>query len=164
MKLVQACLSTWNVRESHFGSPVKLVLTYSSARKVRQSHFNHCGSLMKLVKACLCALELCVEWGSTNTSWHIGVHYVNIFTHPQSVKLKPNGIWGWGIYGLDGWGVYGLDGWGIYGLNGWDIYGSNRWGSYGKVSYCFLEDMLKKHWSSWEYPFRSWLDHGFRSL
>ena len=48
---------------------------------------------------------------------------------------------------LNGWGIYG---WGIY---GWGIYGSNRWGSYGKVSYFFLEDMLKKHWSSWEYVY-----------
>ena len=23
--------------------------------------------------------KLCVEWRSTNTSWHIDVHYVNIF-------------------------------------------------------------------------------------
>ena len=35
---------------------------------------------------------------------------------------------------------------GIYDLNGWGISGSNGWSSYGKVSYCFLEDMLKKHW------------------
>ena len=47
------------------------------------------------------------------------------------MKLKHNGIWGWGIYGLNGWGIYG-------------IYGSNGWDSYGKVSYCFLGDMLKK--------------------
>ena len=46
--------------------------------------------------------KLCVEWGRTNTSWHIGVHHVNIFMHTQNVKLKHNGIWGWGIYGLDG--------------------------------------------------------------
>ena len=65
----------------------------------------------------------------------------------QSVKLKHNGIWGWGIYDLNGWdihdlngwGIYGLNGWGIYGLNGWHIYGSNGWGSYSKVSYCFCE-------------------------
>ena len=63
---------------------------------------------------------------------NIGVHYVNIFMHTQSVKQ----ILGWGIHGLDGWGIHGLDGWGIY--------GSNKWGTYGKVSYCFLEDMLKK--------------------
>ena len=74
-------------------------------------------------------MQSCVEWGSTNTSWHIGVHYVKISTHTQGVTLKHNGIWGWGIYGLDGWGIYDL--------NGWD--------SYGKVS-CFLGDMLKKHW------------------
>ena len=28
-----------------------------------------------------------VEWGSTNTSWHIGVRYVKNFMHTQSVKL-----------------------------------------------------------------------------
>ena len=40
---------------------------------------------------------------------------------------------------------------------------SNGWGSYGKVSYCFLEDMLKNHWSSGEYPFWSSHDDGFCS-
>ena len=45
---------------------------------------------------------LCFKWGSTNTGWHID-HNV------QSVKLKHNGMWEWGIYGLK---------------------------SYGKVSYC----------------------------
>ena len=35
------------------------------------------------------------------------------FTHTQSVKLKHNGIWGWGIYGLDGWDIYGLNGWAV---------------------------------------------------
>ena len=44
----------------------------------------------------LFAVKLCVKWGS-NTSWHIDVHYVNIFTHTQIVKLKYNGICGWGI-------------------------------------------------------------------
>ena len=34
----------------------------------------------------------CVEWGSTNTSWHINVHYVKIFMHTQSVKLKHMGM------------------------------------------------------------------------
>ena len=32
--------------------------------------------------------RLCVEWGSTNTNWHIGVHYVRIFMHTQNVNLK----------------------------------------------------------------------------
>ena len=54
--------------------------------------------------------KLCAEWGSTNTSWHIDVHYVSIFMHTQSVKLKHSGIWGWGIHGLDGWGIYGIHG------------------------------------------------------
>ena len=76
-----------------------------------------------------------VQWGSTNTSWHIGVHYVKIFAHTQ---IKHNGIWGWGIYGLNGWDIYDLNGWDIYDLNGWGMYGSNGWGSYGKVSYCFF--------------------------
>ena len=49
-------------------------------------------------------------------------------------------------------GHLGLNGWGIYGLKGWGIYDLNGWGSYGKVAvFC----MLKKHWSSGEYPFRS---------
>ena len=25
--------------------------------------------------------KLCVKWGSTNTNWHIDVHYVKIFSH-----------------------------------------------------------------------------------
>ena len=79
---------------------------------------------------------------------------------------------GWGIYGLNGWGIYDLDGMGLLWLK-WvghlwlkrvGIYGLNGWGSYGKVRYCFLGDMLKKHWSSGEYPFQSSHDHGFRSL
>ena len=73
--------------------------------------------------------SLCVEWGSTNTNWHINLYYVKISTHTWSVKLKHNGIWGWGIYGLNGWGIYGLNG----------------WGSYGKASYRFLWDMLKNN-------------------
>ena len=72
----------------------------------------------------------------TNTSWQIGVRYVKIFMHTQSVKLKHNGIWERGIYGLNGWGIYGLIGWGIYGSNGW--------GTYGKVSDCVLGDMREK--------------------
>ena len=79
-------------------------------------------------------ISSCVQWGSTNTSWHIGVHYMHIH---KSVKLKHNGIWGWGIYGLDGMGhLCRLNGWGIYGLNGW--------GSYGKVSYCFFGEICSK--------------------
>ena len=27
-----------------------------------------------------CTFELCVEWGSTNTGWHIDVHYVFVFS------------------------------------------------------------------------------------
>ena len=34
----------------------------------------------------------------------------------------------------------------------------------GVVSHCFLGDMLKKHWSSGEYPFRSSHNHGFWPL
>ena len=121
---------------------------------------------------CTCLFRSCVEWGSTNTSWHIGVHYVKSFTHTQGVKLKHNGIWGWGIYIRLRWmghlwlkwvGHLCLKRVGIYGLNGWGIYDLNGWGSYGKVSYCFLGDILKKHWSSEECPFRSSHDHGFRS-
>ena len=41
----------------------------------------------------------------------------------KSVKLKHNGIWECGVYGLNGWGVYG----------------SNVCASYGKVIYCFWE-------------------------
>ena len=40
--------------------------------------------------------QLCVEWGSTTTGWHIYVRYVR-------VKLQHNGIRGWGIHGLN-WG------------------------------------------------------------
>ena len=42
-----------------------------------------------------------VEWGSTNTGWHINVH---------QVKLNIMGTWEWGIYGLNGWGIYDLMG------------------------------------------------------
>ena len=74
-------------------------------------------------------VKLCVEWGSNNTSCHIDVHCVHIYI---KCKLKHNGIWGLGVYGLNGWGI-----------------GSNEWCSYGKVSCCsFLGDTLKKHWSS----------------
>ena len=111
--------------------------------------------------------HLCVKQGSTNTSWHISIHYVKNFTHTQSGKLKHNG----GIYGLDGWEIYGLNGWGIYGLNGWDIYGLNGsgiydlngWGiyslngrgSYGTSKLLFLGRYAQKHWFSEEYPFWS---------
>ena len=37
--------------------------------------------------------------------------------------------------------------------NWWGIYGSNGWG--GLIVLLFLGDMLKKYWSSGEYPFRS---------
>ena len=56
--------------------------------------------------------KLCVEWGSTNTA---GTSMF-IMSHIHKVY---NGIWEWGIYGLNGWGIYGVNGWGIYGLNWW---------------------------------------------
>ena len=65
-------------------------------------------------------VKLCVEWGSTNTSRHIDIHYVKIFTHTQSVNLKYNGLQGYrdGAFRwmghLDGWGIYGLNGSGSY--------------------------------------------------
>ena len=93
--------------------------------------------------------------GEHQHCWHIDVHDVKISTH-----IKCDGIWGWGIYGLNGWGIYGLNGrgiynlngWGIYDLNGrgiydlngWDIYGSKGWGSYDKVSYCFFGRYAQK--------------------
>ena len=55
----------------------------------------------------------------------------------KSVKVKHDGIRGWGVYGLNGWG------------------------SYGKVSCCFWEIYSKEPWSSGEYPFWSSHDHGF---
>ena len=61
--------------------------------------------------------KMCVEWESTNTSWHIGVKF--FFAHTQSVNLKHNGIWGWGIYGLDGMGHLWFKWAGHYGLNRW---------------------------------------------
>ena len=48
--------------------------------------------------------------------------------HTCVVKLKHNGIWGWGIYGF----------------NGWDIYDSNGWNSYGKVCFCFFGRYAQK--------------------
>ena len=48
--------------------------------------------------------------------------------HTQSVKLKHNGTWRWGIYGLDEMGHLWL-----------------KWmGHLWEISYCFLGDMLKK--------------------
>ena len=82
--------------------------------------------------------KLCVEWGSTNTSWHTGVHYVKISTHTWSAKLKHDGIWRWGIYDSNGWGIYSFNG----------------WGSYDKLSYLW-KICLKKHWSSGAYAFQS---------
>ena len=54
----------------------------------------------------LSCMTLCVEWGSTNTGWHINVHYViNFSAHTLSVKLIIMGIWEWAIYVLNGWGI-----------------------------------------------------------
>ena len=53
------------------------------------------------------------------------------------MKLKHDGIWEWGIYGLDGMGHLWLKWVGIYDLNGWD--------SYGKVSDCFLREICSKN-------------------
>ena len=48
---------------------------------------------------------MCIEWESTNSAWHINVHYVEIFcTH---MKYNTMGILEWGIYGLNGQGSYG---------------------------------------------------------
>ena len=74
----------------------------------------------------LSCMTLCVECGSTNTGWHINVHYViNFSAHTLSVKLIIMGIWEWAIYVLNGWGIYDLLRWGIYDLNGWGIYDLN---------------------------------------
>ena len=102
--------------------------------------------------------------GEHQHRWHIDVHYVKISTHTQGVKLKHNGIWGWGIYGLDGWGSYGLDGWGSYGSNGRGSYGSNGRGSYGKMSYCIFWGYGQKTLVFRGVPFQSLHDHRFRSL
>ena len=47
-----------------------------------------------------------IEWGSTNTSWHIDVHHVknNISAHTKC-EVKHNGDMGMGH--LNGWGSYG---------------------------------------------------------
>ena len=51
------------------------------------------------------ARKLCIEWESTNSAWHINVHYVEIFcTH---MKYNTMGILEWRIYGLNGQGSYG---------------------------------------------------------
>ena len=71
--------------------------------------------------------ELCVEWGSTNTSKSTFIMWEIFCTHTKCA-VEENGKWEC----LNGCGIYGLDG----------------WGSYGKVSYCFLGYMLKKCWSS----------------
>ena len=58
----------------------------------------------------LSCMTLCVEWGSTNTGWHINVHYViNFSAHTLSVKLNIVGIWEWGIYDLLGGGSVFLE-------------------------------------------------------
>ena len=51
---------------------------------------------------------LCVEWGSTNTGWHINVHHMELFffffAHKLlSVKLNTMEILEWGTYGLNEW-------------------------------------------------------------
>ena len=78
------------------------------------------------------------------------------------MKLKHDGVWEWGIYGL-GMGhlwlksnnstIYGLSEWGIYGLDGM----GHLWES--KLLVFWGGDMLEKHWSSGEYPFWSLHDH-----
>ena len=76
-------------------------------------------------------LKLCVEWGSTNTGWHI-------VCYDTYMKCEVRTQWDmgiWGIHGLNGWGIHGLNGWGIHGLNGWGIYKLDGWGTYGEVSY-----------------------------
>ena len=41
-------------------------------------------------------VKLCVEWGSTNTGWHIDIHHVkNFFTH-MKCEVKHNGDMGMG--------------------------------------------------------------------
>ena len=73
---------------------------------------------------CTCS---CVEWGSTNTGWHINAHYVKkLYTH--EVKLNIMGIWEWGIYGLMGGAFMAYNGWGIYDLRVWIWL--KWWGSY----------------------------------
>ena len=46
--------------------------------------------------------------GEHQHHWHIDVHDDENFHTYQSVKLKHDEIWGWGIYDLNGWGIYGL--------------------------------------------------------
>ena len=48
--------------------------------------------------------ELCVEWGSTNTGWHITVYYVK---NSHTCEVKHNGDKGMGHLCLYGWDNYG---------------------------------------------------------
>ena len=65
--------------------------------------------------------QTCVSSGGEPTPAGRSVFIMwTFFMHTQSVKLKHNGMWGSGIYGLNGWG------------------------SYDKLSYCFFWKICSK--------------------
>ena len=96
--------------------------------------------------------DLYVEWGSTNTGWHINVHYVNFFLNTQKYKVKHNRDMGMERLQLKWVRHLWLKWVGHLWLNGWESYGSNGWGSHGKMGYCF-GDVRSKDKS--KYPFQS---------
>ena len=67
-----------------------------SARRGRQNIWALCNEIKagKFESWAIWVSKLFVEWGSTNTGWHINVHHVNNFAMEH--------LWvnGWGIYGL----------------------------------------------------------------
>jgi len=60
--------------------------------------------------------SLCVEWRSTNTSWHISVHQDMGMGYLGGAFMAywVGHLW-WAFISLNGWGTYGLNGWGSNG-------------------------------------------------
>ena len=73
-------------------------------------------SMASMNLGCTCMFRSCVEWGSTNTRWHINVHHVKICTQ---CEVKHNGDMGMGHLWLIWVGNLWLNGWGIYDLRVW---------------------------------------------
>ena len=63
-----------------------------------------------MVCTALSKVMLSVEWGSTNTGWHIDVHHVKNFAHTRC-EVGHNWDMGMGHLWLNGWGIYDLRVW-----------------------------------------------------
>ena len=77
---------------------------------------------------CTCMFKSCVEWGSTNTGWHINVHHMKtLYTH---MKCEVKTQWGYGngaFMAYNGSGTNGLMGGAFMAYNGWGIYDLRVW-------------------------------------